>query len=339
MKLYGGIDLHSNNSYIVLIDGGGTVIERSRVANELRLVLQTLGPYREQIDSLAVESTYNWYWLVDGLKAASYAVKLANPSAMQQYAGLKYSDDRSDARWLAEMLRLGILPTGYIYPETQRPLRDLLRQRSFLVRQGTGQRLHTGNILSRNQGRKNPREQVGQMTVEEARQLFPDRERTLAVESSLRVIEVLDQQIAAIEKQILSRIRPEAGFENLQTVYGIGPILAMTIWLETGDVGRFPQVGDYASYCRCVASTRISNAKKKGENNRHNGNPYLAWAFVEAATYAARYYRQAARFVERKTAQVNRTLAIKALAHKLARACYYVLRDQVRFEPARLFGS
>jgi len=176
------------------------------------------------------------------------------------------------------------------------------------------------------------------MTVEEARQLFPDRERTLAVESSLRVIEVLDQQIAAIEKQVLSRIRPEAGFQNLQTVYGVGPILAMTIWLETGDIGRFPQVGDYASYCRCVASTRISNAKKKGENNRHNGNPYLAWAYVEAATYAARYYRQAARFVERKTAQVNRTLAIKALAHKLARACYYVLRDQGRFEPARLFS-
>ena len=339
MKLYGGIDLHSNNSYIELIDDRGAVMMRSRVSNEIGLVLQTLAPYQERIDSLAVESTYNWYWLVDGLKAAGYAVKLANPSAMQQYAGLKYSDDRSDARWLAQMVRLGILPTGYIYPETQRPLRDLLRQRSFLVRQGTGQRLHTGNILSRNLGRKTPRQQLGQMTVEQARQLFPDQERSLAVESSLRVIQVLDQQIAAIEKQVLSRIRPEAGFQNLQTVYGIGPILAMTIWLETGDIGRFPQVGDYASYCRCVASTRISNAKKKGENNRHSGNPYLAWAYVEAATYAARYYRQAARFVERKTAQVNRTLAIKALAHKLARACYYVLRDQGRFEPARLFGS
>jgi transposase len=172
-----------------------------------------------------------------------------------------------------------------------------------------------------------------------AQQLFPDRERTLAVESSLRVIEVLDEQIASIEKQVLNRIKPEAGFQNLQTVYGIGPILAMTIWLETGDIGRFHQVGDYASYCRCVASTRISNAKKKGENNSHNGNPYLAWAYVEAATYAARFYRQATRFVERKTAQVNRTLAIKALAHKLARACYYVLRDGVVFEPSRLLGS
>ena len=237
------------------------------------------------------------------------------------------------------MLRLGIVPTGYIYPEAQRPLRDLLRQRSFLVRQGTGQLLHTGNILCRNQGRKSSRQQIRQMTVADAQQLFPDRERTLAVESSLRVIEVLEQQIASIEKQVLSRIKPEAGFQNLQTVYGIGPILAMTIWLETGDIGRFHQVGDYASYCRCVASTRISNAKKKGQNNRHNGNAYLAWAYVEAATYAARFYGQAARFVERKTAQVNRTLAIKALAHKLARACYYVLRDQVRFEPARLFGG
>jgi transposase len=339
MKLYGGIDLHSNNSYNVLIDERGTVVVRSRVANEIGRVLQTLEPYREQIDSLVVESTYNWYWLVDGLKAAGYEVKLANPSAMEPYQGLKYSDDRSDARWLAEMLRLGIVPTGYIYPEAQRPLRDLLRQRSFLVRQNTAQLLHTGNILSRNQGRKTSRQQLHEMSVAQGRQLFPDRERTLAVESSLRVIEVLEQQIATIETQVLKRIKPEAGFRNLQTVYGIGPILAMTIWLETGDIGRFAQVGDYASYCRCVASTRISNAKKKGENNRHNGNPYLAWAYVEAATYAARYYREAARFVERKTAQVNPTLAIKALAHKLARAGYYLLRDQVPFEPARLFGS
>ena len=339
MKLYGGIDLHSNNRYIVLMDSGGTVVQRNRVGNDIGLVLQTLARYQEQIESLVVESTYNWYWLVDGLKGAGYRVKLANPSAMQQYQGLKYSDDRSDARWLAERLRLGIVPTGYIYPEAQRPLRDLLRQRSFLVRQGTSQLLHTGNILSRNQGRKSSRQQIRQMTVAAARQLFPDRERTLAVESSLRVIEVLEQQIASIEKQVLGRIKPEAGFQNLQTVYGIGPILAMTIWLETGDIGRFHQVGDYASYCRCVASSRISNAKKKGENNSHNGNPYLAWAYVEAATYAARFYQQAARFVERKTAQVNRTLAIKALAHKLARACYYVLRDGVVFEPTRLLGS
>jgi len=339
MKLYGGIDLHANNSYLVLLEERGSVVHRCRLPNEMTAVLEQLEPYRERIVELAVESTYNWYWLVDGLKGVGYSVKLANPNAMQQYQGLKYSDDKSDARWLAEMLRLKLLPTGYIYPAGQRPLRDLLRQRSFLVRQCTSQLLHVNNLLSRHQGRRSPATPIRQMSVAEVRELFPDRERRLAVESSLLVIHALDQQIAAIEKQLKSQAKPQASFELLQSVYGVGPILALTIWLETGDIGRFPQVGDYASYCRCVASTRLSNQKKKGENNRHNGNRYLAWAFVEAATHAARSYGSARRFVERKTAAVNRTLAIKALAHKLARACYYVLRDQVRFEPTRLFSS
>jgi len=222
MKLYGGIDLHSNNSYIVLIDSGGTVVQRGRVGNEIGRVLQSLALYREQIESLVVESTYNWYWLVDGLKRAGYQVKLANPSAMQQYQGLKYSDDRSDARWLAEMLRLGIVPTGYIYPEARRPLRDLLRQRSFLVRQCTSQLLHTSNILCRNQGRKSSRRQIREMTVSDRRPVFPDRERTLAVESSLRVIGVLEEEIAAIEKQVLSRPSRKPVFRTCKRFTGWG---------------------------------------------------------------------------------------------------------------------
>ena len=169
--------------------------------------------------------------------------------------------------------------------------------------------------------------------------MFADRERALAVESSLAVLAVLEEQIGAIEKQVKSRVQQDKPFQLLETVYGIGDILAMTLWLETGDISRFAQVGDYASYCRCVDSQRLSHEQKKGENNRHNGNKYLAWAFVEAAHYAARFYPRVRRYVERKTAQKNQTVALKALAHKLARACYYILRDQVPFEPARLFGA
>lgn len=113
----------------------------------------------------------------------------------------------------------------------------------------------------------------------------------------------------------------------------------MTIWLETGDIGRFAQVGDYASYCRCVDSRRLSNQKKKGENNRHNGNKYLGWAYVEAAHHAARCHDSVRRYVEKKSARKNRAVALKAVAHKLARACYYILRDHVAFDPVRLFGS
>jgi transposase len=278
---------------------------------------------------LVVESTYHWYWLVDGLMGVGYQVHWANTAAIQPYAGLKYTDDPCEAEWLARMLRLGILPEGYIYPKESRPVRDLLRQRSWLVRQHTSHLLHVGNILTRNRGTQARGQQIKALTVAEVRQMFADRQRALAVESSLAVMAVLEEPIVAMEGQVKSRVQQDKPFQLLETVYGIGAILAMTIWLETGDISRLAQAGDYASYCRCVDSQRLSNGKKKGENNRHNGNKYLAWAFVEAAHSAARFYPRVRRYVE----------ALKALAHKLARACYYILRDEVPFEPARLFGA
>ena len=132
-KLYGGIDLHGHNSVVVVLDEADQVLYQKRLPNELAKILPQLAPFRTQLQGLVVESTYNWYWLVDGLQEAGYVVHLANPAAMQQYAGLKYTNDDSDARWLAHLLRLGVLPTGYIYPKEDRAIRDLLRKRSQLV--------------------------------------------------------------------------------------------------------------------------------------------------------------------------------------------------------------
>jgi transposase len=125
MSLYGGIDLHANNSVIVLLNEQDEVIYRKRLPNALPTILEQLAPYHTEVKGLVVESTYNWYWLVDGLMEADYRVHLANPAAMQQYSGLKYTDDHSDARWLAHLLRLGVLPEGYIYPKAERAVRDL----------------------------------------------------------------------------------------------------------------------------------------------------------------------------------------------------------------------
>jgi transposase len=113
-----------------------------RLSNDLSRILEELAPYRSAIVGLAVESTFNWYWLVDGLMEEGYRVHLANPAAMQQNTGLKYTDDDYDARWLAHMLRLGVLPEGYIYPKEERPVRDLLRKRAQMVR------FRTANLLS-----------------------------------------------------------------------------------------------------------------------------------------------------------------------------------------------
>src|SRR5467141_5312509 len=152
MPLYGGIDLHANNSVIVLINEQDEVIYQKRLPNELPTILGQLAPYNTEMQGLVVESTYNWYWLVDGLMEADYRVHLANPAAMQQYSGLKYTDDHSDARWLAHLLRLGVLPEGYIYPKAERAVRDLLRKRSQLVQHKTTHVLRIQTLLTRHTG-------------------------------------------------------------------------------------------------------------------------------------------------------------------------------------------
>jgi transposase len=339
MVLYGGIDLHGNNNMITLIDEENRVVFEQRIANEMVAVLGHLNPYRKEIAAVAVESTYNWYWLVDGLMEAGYKVHLANPAAMKQYEGLKYGDDRTDSRWIAHMLRLGILPTGYIYPRADRPVRDLLRKRSQLVRYRTSNLLSMNNLITRNLGFSVKGDRLKQLEEEDIDALMEDADLALAVKSNLKVMQCVDRQIKAIERTVKQRavLRPE--YSQLLTVKGIGDILAMTIALETGDIGRFPKVGDYSSYCRCVRSERRSNGKKKGEGNTKNGNKYLAWAFVEAANFAIVHNESARRFYQRKSSKTKQVVARKALANKLARACYYIMRDRVPFDNERLFTT
>ena len=160
----------------------------------------------------------------------------------------------------------------------------------------------------------------------------------LAVEANRAVSQVLGQQIEALERRLKERVSLRPEYRLLKTVPGIGETLATTIMLETGSISRFAQVGNFSSYCRCVDSLRESNGKKKGEGNTRNGNKYLAWAFVEAANFAMRYCPQAKSFYDRKKNKTNRVLAIKALAHKLARACYHMLRDQKPFDVHLCFG-
>ena len=159
----------------------------------------------------------------------------------------------------------------------------------------------------------------------------------LAVEANRAVSEALQRQIAVLEKRLKQRVKLRAEYRLLKTVPGIGETLATTIMLETGTITRFASVGNFSSYCRCVDSRRESNGKKKGEGNVKNGNKYLAWAFVEAANFALRYCPEAKRFYERKKRKTNGIVALKAIAHKLARACYHMLREQKPFDVQRCF--
>jgi transposase len=338
MELYGGIDLHSNNNVIVLTDEQDQMVLRRRLPNDLGRILEELAPDHKDINGLVVESTYNWYWLVDGLIEAGFSVHLANTAGIVQYKGLKYTDDNSDARFLATLLRLGLLPVGYIYPKEQRAIRDLLRKRGQLVRQRTANLLSVQNILTRNLGKSYSANDVKKLTLELVEQLLPDQNISLAVESNLMVMGTLSEAITQIEKIVKRQVRPYSEYQGLIDVSGIGPVLGLTITLETGDIKRFAKVGNYASYCRCVGSKRISNGKTKGRGNTKNGNKYLAWAYMEAANFAVRYNPHIKRYYQRKKAKTNGIIAIKTVAHKLARGCYYVLRDRVEFDVKRVFA-
>jgi transposase len=338
MKLYGAIDLHSNNNVTVLIDEQDQVIYQKRLANDLSLIGEQLSPYAPSLEGIVVESTYNWYWLVDGLMGKGHRVHLANTAAIQQYNGLKYTDDDSDARWLAHMLRLGVLPQGYIYPQQERAVRDLLRKRSQLVRQKTANLLSIQNLYTRNTGSSLSANRIKKLRSEEVDDLFTLGDVALAVKANLSVMRCLEAEIKTLEKVVKERVKLKPAFRYLLSVSGIGQTLALTIMLETGDIRRFPSVGNFASYCRCVGSEKISNGKRKGKGNTKNGNKYLSWAFVEAANFAIRFEPLIGRFYHRKKAKTHGVLAIKAVAHKLSRACYYVMRDEVPFDVARAFS-
>ena len=338
MRLYCGIDLHSTNSYIVVLDDHDHVIFKVRVSNDLGLILSRLAPYKAHLQGIAVESTFNWYWLVDGLMEAGYKVHLVNTGAVQQYKGLKHTDDDHDARWLAHLLRLGILPEGYIYPAETRGIRDLLRKRSQLVRHRTAHVLSVQNLMSRNTGRMIKGNTIKEWTADDVDRQITDPHLAMAVKSNVMVMQALNRQIEELEATVQKQARWRPEFKPLLSVQGVGPVLGLTIMLETGDIKRFRKVGQYASYCRCVESKRLTNDKKKGEGNRKNGNKYLAWAFVEAAHFATQKEGLIKRFFQRKAAKKNKIVAIKAVAHKLARACYCILRDQVPFDVNKAFA-
>jgi transposase len=339
MELYAGVDLHARNSYFALVDAAGGRVLTKRVSNDSELIFRLLHPYKEELTGVVVESTFNWYWLVDGLMDEGFKVHLANPSAIQKYKGLKHSDDESEAFWLADMLRLGILPEGYIYPREDRLVRDLLRKRMHLVKLRTSLINSLQNILARNGPVSLGASKIKQLTQDHVSGLLDwNEDLALSGRVSKETIDYLTGQIRSIERVVEKKVQLKPEYDFLRTIPGVGTILSLTIMLETGPIDRFADVGNYVSYCRKVPAGRFSNDKKKGTNNRKNGNKYLSWAYAEAGELARRFDSQARAYYDRKQRKTNAPIAHSALSHKLARVAFCIMRDGVPFIPEKAFG-
>ena len=208
-----------------------------------------------------------------------------------------------------------------------------------MFRQRVTHILSVQSMITRNLGINMSGSAIKKLYEDDGERLFDHPHLELAARNSLSIMKFLTEKIRLIEREVLSQVKLREAFAPLLTVPGIGTILGQTIMLEVGDIGRFPKVGNYSSYCRCVKSERLSNGKKKGVGNTKNGNKYLSWAYVEAVHHAIRSYPYAKSFYQRKKAKTNGIVAVKALSNKLCRASYYVMRDRVPFDQEKLFRS
>jgi transposase len=336
-ELYAGADLHGNNVLLSVCDHDGGNVLRKRVKANLTAVNAALDPYWDRIKVLGVESTFNWYWFVDGLRDQGRNVKLGNPAKMEQYKGIKITNDLSDADWLAEQLRLDIFPECYIYPKETRAVRDALRRRQLFVRRRTQVLLSCGSLLERYGLPAPGAAKLEKWTSADIQATDLDPWIKLQLETLLDAIHESDRLAKKIEKQVLEFTKPTEQYRRIVCLPGIGMALGMLIVLESGDFKRFPTAGDYALYCRAVKSERTSNDKKKGSNNSKNGNKYLSWAFIEAATYATRFNPRIQSWYEKKKRRSGVPKAKKALACKLAKAVWHVMNG-VDYDEKLMFG-
>jgi transposase len=336
-----GIDLHAHQMYVCLMDRQGKKLVHTNIRNnDFDFFLKRIEPYRHDL-TVVCECMFGWYWLADACQAAGLTFVLAHALYLKAIHGGKNKNDRIDSEKLAHLLRTNLIPPAYVYPSDKRPLRALLRQRLFFVWQRSDllarirshQLAHNRTPVKQTRRNRDPWET--QLLAAEDHPL-----RQLALQNELAMIRHYDQQITALEEQLhrLTKESQPRQYALLQTVPGIGEHLGLTILYEIGDIERFPTVKDFVSYCRLVKGTVASAGKIKGLRGAKLGNPYLRWAFGEAAVIAKRDHQLIGPLAQRLEAQFNgnKFKANTVLAIKLARAVYFMLKNHTVFDPERL---
>jgi len=339
-----GIDLHARQMYVCLMDRDGHKLVHTNIKNnDFDYFLQRVAPYRHDL-TVCAECMFGWYWLADACQSAGLTFVLAHALYLKAIHGGKNKNDRIDSEKIAHLLRTNLIPPAYVYPADKRPLRALLRQRilyiwnrsELLSRIQSHQLAYNRPTFRQNPYNREPWEK--QLLAHEAHPL-----RQFALQNDLALIRHYDTQLALLEKELLQLTRQTANrdFTLLQTAPGIGEYLGLTILHEIGDIARFPTVKNFLSYCRLVKGTVASAGQIKGLRGAKLGNPYLRWAFGEAAVIAKRDPAVIGPLAQRLEARMhgNKFKANTVLAIKLARAVYYMLRHHTVFDPDRLVAA
>jgi transposase len=341
-RFYAGGDLHARNLYLhVLDDQGKTRFEQNLDARP-DAFLRAVAPFRDGL-VVGVECMFAWYWLADLCEDEGIPFVLGHALYMKAIHGGKTKNDRIDAGKIAALLRGGLFPLAYVYPRALRETRDLLRRRTFLVRQRAQFLTHIQNTNSQyNLPPLNKKlSYASNRTDPEIIERFPFESVQRSIRTDLHLIDTLDEQIRELELYLTrsAKIDDPQTYHLLRTIPGVGPILALILLYEIHDIGRFPEVSNFASYARLVRCQHESAGKVKGTGCKKIGNGHLRWALGEAACLLLRNEERAKKWLERRTRQVGKATALGTLAAKLGRTVYHVWRKQQAFDARRFLTS
>jgi transposase len=337
-KFYCGIDLHAKSMYLCIINQEGEIMLQRNIRTDPKVFLNTIERYREDI-IVAVECIFIWYWIADLCAQENIPFILGHALYMKAIHGGKAKNDKIDAHKIAVLLRGGMIPTAYVYPQEMRSTRDLLRRRMHLTRKRAELLAHIQNTnyqynlpdIGKKVAYKANREGVAER--------FPDESVRKSIELDLKLLDHYDQLLPRLEHEIslIAKIHDPDSYFRIRSIPGIGRILGLVILYEIHEINRFPKVQDFVSYCRLVKSAKESAGKRLGSSGKKIGNVHLKWAFSEAAVLFLRRNPEARRYREKLQKKHGKAKSLSILAHKLARTTYYILRRKEVFHMETFF--
>jgi len=339
-RFYCGIDLHKSRMYVCIIEAEGKVLFHRNVKAHAESFLNVIALYQKQDLVVAVEATFNWYWLADLCADLGIKFVLGHALAMKAIHGGKTKNDKLDSEKIARLLRGGNFPQAYVYPRELRSMRDLLRRRMCFVRRRAKLLTHIRHVNSQHNCSPLPANLLTIKTRQQLRVRFPDPATQFNVSADVALLEAYTAEIKKMEDFLEenAKVQDAATFYRLQSVPGIGKTLALLIMYEVGQITRFPSAGDFLSYARLVPGCHESDGKNYGSPGRKMGNPHLKWAFSEAAVMLLRECEEADRMVARLEKRHGKAKALSILAARLGRVVYQMLTRKESFDRERFFA-
>jgi transposase len=332
-QFYCGIDLHARTMYLCILNRDGEILVHRNMPAGPEPFLKTIAPYRTDL-VVCVECVFTWYWLADLCAREGIPFVLGHALYMKAIHGGKAKNDQIDSQKIAVLLRGGMLPQAYVYPADMRATRDLLRRRLHLTRKRAELLAHVQNTNSQYNLPELRKQLASKANRDGVAERFPDPAVQKSVEVDLALIDSYDQLLRDVELTIVQTAKQHNAqtLYRLQSIPGIGKILSLVLLYEIHDISRFPRVQDFVSYCRLVKCAKESAGKRYGTSGTKIGNAYLKWAFSEAAVLFLRNNPVGQKYLARLEKNHGKGKALTVLAHKLARAVYYMLRRDTVFD-------